>query len=120
MKDRLAISIAHQHDRELYVFALKGKVDMVGARGLEGLADACELQGIKNVILEVSGIKDINAPGLGALLEFARKVEGNGGRLILVSVPPKVKKAFQVHEVLDHFFIKEDVSAAIEELCLSD
>lgn len=120
MKDRLAISIVHQLNKELYVFALKGKVDLEGARGLEGLADACELQGIRNVILEVSSVKDINAPGLGALLEFARKVEGNGGRLILVSVPPRMQKAFRVHEVTEHFYIKDDLSSAIEELCLSD
>lgn len=115
-KKRLTIELTHKDNDGIFVFALKGSVDLDGARGLEGLANVCILQGVTRIILDLSGVNELTAPGLGAFFEFSREMEAQKGRLVLVKLSNKVKQTFRLHEVLDQFSIATSTEKAIAQL----
>ena len=115
-KDRLAIELLHKSENGIYAFSLSGNVDLDAAQGLNGLADACVMQGVNRIILDLAGIRELTAPGLGAFFEFSEKISAIGGRLIFVNVPSKVKKFFNLHDVMQHFTLISSFEKALKEL----
>lgn len=94
------------------VVALSGEVDMRASPALRS-----ELLGVverrpARTILDLSGTSYIDSSGVGTLVEFKRKIERVGGRVVLTGMQHRVRSVFEITK-LDRFFaIAESVEEA--------
>jgi anti-sigma B factor antagonist len=55
------------------------------------------------VIVDLAAVTYVDSSGVGTLVEFKRRLERGGGRVILAGLQPRVRSVFEITK-LDQFF----------------
>jgi anti-anti-sigma factor len=101
--DRL--TIRHDRRRGAYVLWLGGTLDFVSAPKLKlALADLVRIGG-SDVVLDLSGLRSLDAVGLAVVLCQARHLARRGGRLLLVDPPPDVRDVLAGTRAAQHLAV---------------
>jgi anti-sigma B factor antagonist len=96
------------------ILDLKGKIT-IGTGDVE-LRDAIqrELQaGHNNLLLNTAGVTMIDSSGVGELVAAYTTVTNRGGRLKLLSLPPKLEDILQVTQLITVFEVFDDEADAV-------
>ncbi len=72
------------------IFLLRGYIDAHTVIEFEKAVNSAIDEGVKQVVLDISGLSYISSAGIGAMMGLTRKLTQNGGDLILLSPTPKV------------------------------
>lgn len=91
---------------------LSGSLDIAGVRDVE-LDFARLAAGKQAVVVDFSGVTFIASLGMRMLLSAAKKLDSEGGRLILHSVPPLIETAFETAGLTTVLPIVKDAPDAI-------
>ncbi len=67
-----------------------------------------------SVILDMEGIEAIDSSGLGTILFLAKKCRALGGDLKIVSIPPRVKRVFEIVNFDKIFRIFDSLDDAVK------
>src|SRR5574344_1446261 len=70
--------------------------------------------GYKNIILNMSELNYVSSTGIGSLVDAAKLVEKNHGKLVLAYIQKKVFEVFQLLGFSSFFIIKENLEKSIE------
>jgi len=92
--------------KDVFLAELSGSIDASTVNKFRADLEKARKQGIKKLVLDVSGIKYVNSTGLGILVKYADAFRSAGGGLILLKVPPKMKIVIEMlglHEFFDMY-----------------
>jgi anti-sigma B factor antagonist len=73
-------------------------------------------QGGRRVILDLSGVRYADAAGIGALVGGARRVRSRGGRLLVASATPRVRRLLEMFRVGALLPLAADVEDALRRI----
>jgi len=82
---------------------LSGEVDLRSSPDLHGRLIEISDTRPAHLILELSGVNYMDSSGVGTMVDLKRRVEGGGGRFVLVGLQPRVRSVLEITQ-LDKFF----------------
>lgn len=80
-----------------------GEIDLQHSPTLRSALLALGERKPKRVIVDLSAVTYVDSSGVGTLVEFKRRLERGGGRVILAGLQPRVRSVFEITK-LDQFF----------------
>jgi anti-sigma B factor antagonist len=92
------------------ILTLDGSLDAATAPLLQSFTAKSELTA--NVVIDLSGVDFLDSSGLGAIVGIARNKRDSGGDVILACMNDKVRKVFEITQVVRLFHIFDDLDAA--------
>ncbi|MDP8214085.1 MAG: STAS domain-containing protein [Candidatus Euphemobacter frigidus] len=101
-------------EKESGVFSLMpvGSIDTGTAPILEKEVDAILEKDPRVVIFDMGGVEYISSMGVRVFIKTKKDLKRIGGRLMMVNLPPQIKKVFDIIYALP----KEEIFESIEEL----
>jgi stage II sporulation protein AA (anti-sigma F factor antagonist) len=85
-----------QRGKTLVVF-MAGELDHHSAESVRIKIDnKIEELGVKNILLDFSGVNFMDSSGIGVVIGRFRKVSEIGGRAAIVNLKPQIKKVFEL------------------------
>ena len=101
---------------QIVLLTVRGFLDTVTAYRLQQKADELIEGGTLQFIVNLELLEYISSAGLETLHTMAQKIEPAKGQIILVHVPEKIAKVFDIIGISAFFSIKNSVWEALEEL----
>jgi len=101
---------------QITLITLRGYLDTVSAYRLQQMADDLIEGGTSLYIINFELLEYISSAGLATLHAMAQKLIPPQGRIILVHVPEKVYKVFEIIGITTFFHITDSVRDALREL----
>lgn len=98
------------------LITLRGFLDTVSAYRLQQKGEELIASGTYSYIVNLELLEYISSAGLETLHTMAQKVAPHKGQIILVNVPEKIYKVFEIIGITTFFQIKNSVRDAIQEL----
>ena len=81
---------------ESVVLQASGRLDALSAPVLKRAAREHLLRGRTDLVLDLSGVRTIDASGLAAVVSLSRSARAAGGRLVPKGASPEIWRAFEV------------------------
>lgn len=94
------------------VVQLEGEIDLRSSPDLRSTLLELIDRAPGRVIVDLSGIAYMDSSGVGTLVEMKRRLERNGGRLILAALQPRVRSVFEITRLDKFFTIADSVEEA--------
>ncbi|MFQ5606716.1 MAG: STAS domain-containing protein [Candidatus Zixiibacteriota bacterium] len=100
----------------VHIFSIKGKI-MGGEPStlLRGKITETLESGMKDIILDLSGVDWMNSIGLGLLVSILNSVKGAGGRLRLANID-KILKILTITKLVTIFEVSDTTEEALAAL----
>ena len=98
-------------DRRVAVLDLSGRLDVESANTLRESVAAVLATGARQVVLNLIGVTDLDAAGLGELAHSLNSVRAAGGELRLVVRSPSVQELLARTHLLEVFTVDADISS---------
>ena len=95
MTDDFAITTAEVGPEE-YVVAVAGEVDMYSSPDLERALAAVAARGGRRVVVDFTKTSFIDSTVLGVLVRELKRLDGEGGTLLVVSSDPRILRVFEL------------------------
>ncbi len=73
-------------------------------------------QGLRGLVLEMSGVEFVNSAGLGALFQLVQRLRSRGGRLAFANTPAPIRRLFTAVGMDRLALLGEDVGALLAQL----
>ena len=113
-----ALQIAQEQPRPgVAVIALSGKV-MLGAHtgAIEELITGLLAQGVRKIVVDLSGVTHIDSTGIGVFIASLGKVTQAGGALAMAGASGVVREGFRVTRLDRVFRFYADRATALEAM----
>ncbi len=94
------------------VLALSGRLDGLAAPSLEQKVDALLATGVKNVVLDCSGLAYVSSAGLRSFLTSAKKLKAAGCKASFAALTPAVHEVFELSGFLTVLTVHATTAAA--------
>lgn len=75
---------------EAALLAARGAIDLAHAPVLDAALGELARRGVANVAIDCGDVRYVSSSGFGVLVKHAQALEGGGGGLALLGVPPRV------------------------------
>lgn len=86
---------------DVLIARIRGELDILTVPYFkEKVVNKTESKAINNLVLNLKNVSFIDSSGLGAILGRYRYLNKNGGKVLLVSLKPQVKKIFKMAGML--------------------
>jgi len=117
--ETLALTVSLRGTRETrdncQLLRLAGLLDAFSEPTFRKVLDKCVEEGPFNIILDLSQIDFIDSSGIGALVQIAKKIQGSGGSLQLIT-NPRVMQTVKMVRLEQFFKLQPSVEAALENV----
>lgn len=117
--ETLALTVSLRGTRETrdncQLFRLAGLLDAFSEPTFRKVLDKCVEEGPFNIVLDLSQIDFIDSSGIGALVQVAKKIQGSGGSLQLIT-NPRVMQTVKMVRLEQFFKLQPNVEAALENV----
>lgn len=91
--------------RGVPVVALAGELDLVSHKRVVGrLAEVLRRLG-PDLVVDLTGVTFCDSRGLSALVRVANRARGDGGRVTLTGVPPRMARLLRMTRLHDTFHV---------------
>jgi anti-anti-sigma factor len=84
----------------VYVVSLSGSLDSVAYDECNRQVDALLVKPAKVLIFDMKNLDYIGSLGFSILIKARRVLEGEGGVLALVNIPPEIRKIFDLVKIM--------------------
>ena len=74
------------------------------------------VEGMQNIIVDLSGIESMNSTGLNVLIGILTKARNAGGEAVIANVPDKVNELMVITKLNTVFTVADSIEAAVELL----
>ena len=112
-KEAMAMSVEATGLKVAVLLRIHGRVDGETAPQLEQECHRQIQSGPARMILDLSGMEYISSAGLGSVLVTGKKLDAQGGELILAGLTPKVKHIFRLTGFENLFKMFDTASEAV-------
>ena len=82
--------------RELALVSVSGELDLHTAERIKRSIGEADAVGADTVVIDLSEISFIDSTALGALVQEAKRLEGRGDSLVLVTNDPRTRQVLEV------------------------
>ena len=106
----------HGKHSDIAVIELYGAIDTVASYTFQDKMQGLMQTGLHKYIIDLQHLKYISSAGLETLHMMAQRLHPRQGRIILVQVPKKIYKVFDIIGITTFFYIKDSVQEALQEL----
>lgn len=93
------------------VAQLRGEIDLRSSPKLRAALLQVADRKPTRVIVDLAGVTYVDSSGVGTLVEFKRRLERAGGKVVLSGLQPRVRSVFEITK-LDQFFM---IAGSIDE-----
>ncbi|HET7734978.1 MAG TPA: STAS domain-containing protein [Nocardioidaceae bacterium] len=100
------LNLEHSRDNDTARVAASGELDIYSAPELSDVIDGYIDAGVKEVVLDLSGIEFLDSTGLSAFLAAHQRLESEGGSLVLEGPGALITRMFDLTGLTEHFVIK--------------
>jgi anti-anti-sigma factor len=97
------------------IVRVNGRLDATSAADLERVCEGWTTPGLKNLILDFSGLDYISSAGLSVILGAGKAIDGQGGRLLICGLYGGSKRVFLLSGLDALFAVFESRGAALAE-----
>jgi anti-sigma B factor antagonist len=113
-RQTVPLEITQRETNGIYLLALKGRL-VLGqeSSGLRTMIDNLLACGATRIVINLEHVNYVDSAGLGALIELHRKTKGEGGRLMLCNLGPKLRQALEIAGLLPIFETCPTEAAAV-------
>lgn len=94
---------------------IAGMLDIATSMELEIISQQMIKQGNERLIIDFSQLDYINSQGLGALLSLQKKLDPGGGGMVIVSVPERCQKIFDITGLNKAIPMYKDIAEALRQ-----
>ena len=84
----------------VYIIALAGSLDSVAYNDCNKKVDELLIKPAKVLIFDMKKLNYIGSLGFSILIKARRVLEGGGGVLALVNIPPEIRKVFDLVKIM--------------------
>ena len=97
-------------------YVLRGEIDLAVCDALRRDLDAIVATPGAHLLIDASGLTFIDSSGIGVIIDTHLALEADGRHLLIVNMPPEVRRPFELLGV-DHLFRydREQVDPELEE-----
>jgi len=96
------------------VIALAGDLDLGSAPGLRSTLLDLLQRNPQRVIFDLARLNYMDSSGIGTMVDFKRRLERNGGRIILTGLPDRIRSLLEITQLHKFFTICGTVEEAVE------
>jgi len=107
------MQISERQEGGITVLSLEGRLDAQSAGGVEETFKKKMEEGASKLLVDLSGVEYVSSAGLRVLLATSKKLNAQGGKLVLCGLKPYVQEVFEVAGFTSIFEILPDVDAAL-------
>lgn len=95
------MSYALRRRNRTLIIQMTGELDLVTANNFRETVDSTMQEMMaKNLIIDLSKVNFIDSSGLGVILGRFRKINAQGGKLVLIGLTPNVKRILELSGIL--------------------
>ena len=109
----MSFSFEIKKEAELIQISLEG--NLMNKQQIQSMLDELDFyfnEGIKKIIIDLSGMKYMNSTGLSILINIFTEARNKGGEVILTNIPEKISQLLIITKLNSIFNIEETVEAA--------
>lgn len=99
---------------QVEIMELKGRLDSNTSKDLDEAFSKLFINGVYNILLDLSGLEYISSAGLRILLMAVKTINKNEGRLALCSMNEFVKEIFEIAGFTPLFQVYSDREEAMQ------
>lgn len=100
------LNLEHSRTDDTARVAASGELDIYSAPELSDVIDGYIDAGVKEVVLDLSGIEFLDSTGLSAFLAAHQRLESEGGKLVLEGPGAVITRMFDLTGLTEHFVVK--------------
>lgn len=115
MGNSLQIS-SRREGNDSAVLSLQGEVDVSNSELVKNAAVSLLADGIKRLVIDLSGTEYLDSAGLGVLVGLLKRVSETEQILVLSGARPQVERVFQITQLSQIFTMRADVASALQEV----
>jgi len=116
----MKINVEMQLKHKILVVSLNGELDISSSDELRYKIDrALDEKPVKHLVLDLSRVSFIDSSGLGVILGRYKRVDRNGGKIVIVGLQPQVRRVMQLSgllKLMEEVDIEEDALGILEEV----
>jgi anti-sigma B factor antagonist len=103
-----------------WIISLFGEVDLYTAPQLERELERAAADGCREVIVDLAGASFIDSTVLGVVLAAVRRLEAEGGSLVLVTDDRRILRVFELAGVAHRFRFEPSLPQALDVLAVGE
>lgn len=89
-------------EHEILVIRIDGEVDISSSDELRGKIEKfLDKKAVRHLVLDLSKVSFIDSSGLGVILGRYKRINRNGGRVIIAGLQPQVRRVMQLSGLLN-------------------
>jgi anti-sigma B factor antagonist len=108
------LKIGARTEVDAAVLSLAGEVDVANAAQVRDAALKLVEGGPKHLVVDLGGVEYMDSTGLGMLVGLRKRLNEQGGDVVIAAAQPRVAKLFVMTGLAQVFQIYEDVPAALK------
>lgn len=90
------MEVVKREKNGILILSIKDRLDAVSAPEAETIIYECIDLGARRIIINLEELNYISSAGLRILLLSGRKMKKNGGKIVICSMGPNVKRVFDI------------------------
>jgi anti-sigma B factor antagonist len=110
------MQLTERTEENIPIVSIAGDIDLESSPKLREFLRAKVASKTPKLLLDFAGVGYIDSSGLATLIEYFQGVQGFGGKLVLVSLSPRVKNVFEIVRLEQIFSLHPDVAAGLAAL----
>lgn len=113
---RLEIEVELLGESKIPYLSLSGEVDQGTVSQLKNKGEKLIEEGATFLVCDMSALTYVDSYGYGTLISLHKKTQQNGGKLLLVGIPSRIRRIFEITrlgDIFDVFDTREDALASL-------
>ncbi|WP_042145786.1 anti-sigma F factor antagonist [Paucisalibacillus sp. EB02] len=113
----MGLNFSFEVKEEVLIVRLSGELDHHEAEGLrDEWKDMLYHNSVKHVVLNLEQVSFMDSSGLGVVLGRYKEVLQLGGQMVVCSIPPSIKRLFEMSGMFKIIRLEENEEFALETL----
>lgn len=102
--------------RDTVVLDVSGRVTIGNDAKLRDAIHGAVGEGARNILLDMRRVTKLDSSGVGELVAAHTTMSQQGGRLLLIALPPKIATVLQITQLLGILELHENADSALAAL----
>ncbi len=112
----MALSIEHEDEGSVRILSLVGELDDRAAMELQAELLKCLGENIDFLLLDLKHLESVSGAGLRVLVMVNKRLDAEGGALVLSGLQPQVREVFEIGGMVQRFGFEASRASGLRTL----